>query len=106
MAIEMIDMARSREEMEEDKAETAGAVSAKYDPPKYPWGLCIRLDNDILSKLGLGLPEVGDLIDLCATAKVTSVSSRDTENGADSCVELQITHLGLEEEEEDEEGVY
>lgn len=104
MAIELIDMAKTPEEYAEEKA--VYESSATYNPPKYPYGLCICLDGDMLDRLGLTLPEVGDTIDLCAFAKVTSVSSSERENGSDRRVELQITHLGLEEEEEDEEGTY
>lgn len=103
MAIELIDMAKTPQEYAEEKAEVS---APEYNPPKYPYGLCICLDEEMLAKLGLPLPEVGDTIDLCAFAKVTSVSSNENENGASSRVELQITHLGLEEEEEDEEGMY
>jgi hypothetical protein len=72
--------------------------------------LCIRLDHETLEKLDLlecvkeGECEPGDFIHVFALAKVTHVSKHDTGDGEKCCVELQITHMGLEDEDEDEEN--
>jgi len=99
----MVDMAHTPAEMKE---EAASSIPCSTGAPKYPYGLCIRLGKDELEKLDLGCDcEVGDMIHLFAMAKVTSVSAYETENGSSQNVELQITHLGLENEEEEEEEV-
>ena len=71
----------------------------------YPFGLCIHLNADDLERLGLEADcEVGDFLHGMFFAKVTSL----THHGGGSRVELQITHLALEDEStetgEDDEG--
>ena len=65
---------------------------------QYPYGLRISLCHTELEKLGLELPDVGDVIDLRAFAVVTSVSSNDGEYGSSCRVELQIEKLAVENE--------
>lgn len=96
----MVDMALSPKEAEDECAPA-------YDPakgPKYPYGLSIRLTQEELDKLQLSASdvEVGDIVHIMAFAKVTSVSSSETQEGANSCVELQI--IALASEDEDDEG--
>lgn len=71
--------------------------------PKYPYGLCISLCQDELDKLNLSEEElcVGDMLHLHCLAKVTSVSSNETEDGSYSRVELVITHIAAESEDEE-----
>ena len=76
--------------------------------PTYPYGLCLALSEDELEKLGLDgdLPKVGMMIHLVAMAKVTSVSQNEretTDGGKKNCcrVELQITHLATENEDDE-----
>ncbi|MDE2233605.1 MAG: hypothetical protein KGJ90_05910 [Patescibacteria group bacterium] len=73
----------------------------------YPYGLAICLEDVDLDKLDLDDDvEVGDMIHFHAMAKVSSISTRDSTEGAKKRVELQITHLSAEDEdlenEEDE----
>lgn len=99
----MVDMAQDAEEAKEEMAQPIAASN-----PVYPYGLCISLTEDEIEKLGMeGLPNVGDLMHIMGTAKVTSVSQNEREMGDGSkkqcCrVELQITHLTAEDE--DDEG--
>ena len=105
----MIDMAKDIEEIKEDVAEQAPqADPSKIAVPAYPYGLCLALTEDEMEKLGLGeqLPEVGEMIHLAAMAKVTSVSENEREMSDGSkkrCarVELQITHLATELEDDE-----
>lgn len=103
----MVDMARSPEKVQETQSMPA-AVAA--DQPVYPYGLSISLGKDELEKLGVDHADwqVGDIFHLHALAKVTSVSSHETEGGESCRVELQITHLSGESEdaenEDDEEN--
>lgn len=103
----MIDMARTTDEVR--KEVSSMGLGAKPTAPVYGYGLCISLDENDLAKLGMNgdLPEVGEMIHLAAMAKVTSVSEserEDTDGNKTKCcrVELQITHLAVPENEDDE----
>ena len=105
----MIDMAKTPEQINKEVTESMpnasrSATAVANDLPKYPYGLCITIETEQLDKLGIdGDCEVGDMIHLCAMAKVTSISKREKEGGdSDMRIELQITHLASENE--DEEG--
>ena len=95
----MIDMARTPEEMESKLAPANAAPQA----PIYPSGLSICLCDDELEKLKLDPDHLqrGDILHLFAFAKITSISATDTEAGATNRVELQITHLAGEDEDQE-----
>lgn len=79
----------------ERKKQTQGP-SAVASENEYPYGLCLRLDDGTLEKLGIdSLPKVGATFKVEATAKVTSVSSNEGTGGKNRCVELQVTKLGV-----------
>ncbi len=100
----MVDMAQSKEEIK-DNYPTSVAESDKSGPI-YPWGLCLRLSEKELVKLNLDeQPEIGDMIHLFAMAKVTSVSANSTEGGESRSVELQITQMAVENEDEEDEAM-
>lgn len=69
------------------------------DAPKYPYGLCIRLNDGTLEKLGLAGPlAVGTEVLVVAKAKVTGTSAREDQKGeSESDMELQITDLELQQ---------
>ena len=102
----MIDMALS----DKESADMVSPATAPTKPkgPRYPYGLCVSLDNESMKKLGLStteLPDIGDMIHFMAMATVTSVSSNKVEGGEDCCrVELQITHMSFEDENREEPG--
>lgn len=106
----MVDLARSPAEIKEERAEMRSApMSVAPSVPIYPYGMCLSMDEEVLAKLGLegDLPEVGEMIHLAGMAKVTSVSEREEvqpDGTKKRCcrIELQITHLAAEDE--DEEG--
>lgn len=96
----MVDMAITPKEAEEE-------CSPMCDPsqgPRYPYGLCLSLGQDELDKLQLSASEVevGDVVHIMAFAKVTSVSSSETQEGSSSRVELQIIALASEDEDTEE----
>jgi len=105
----MVDMAKSPAEVKEaiESSTLCGSIDSV---PVYPYGLCIALCEEELAKLGLGgeMPTVGQMIHLAAMAKVTSVSESERE-GKDGTkeksqrLELQITHLATEHEDEEAE---
>lgn len=71
---------------------------AMPDMPKeeYPYGLCIRLDDDSLKKLGLeNLPELGAEMKLSAIVVVKGKSMSEHENHKHKSLELQITEMDL-----------
>ena len=99
----------SMELSDDEIIDTMACVPALKDQPKFPYGLRISLNEGSLKKLeaaGLeGQPEVGDYIDLRCFARVTSVSSNETEGGTMRCVELQCEQLAIEDENrEDSRG--
>lgn len=100
----MIDMAKMPEEIKED-VEQNTANPTPYKGPRYPYGLALCLGKEELKKLDLDEdPEVGDTIHLFALAKVTSASQSERADGTtESRVELQITHLGVEDEDDENE---
>jgi len=97
-SIKMQDMGKTPDEAKEDM----GPLDVPSVTNRYPYGLCISLDEDQLKKLDLEKPDVGDMIHLFAMARVTSVSENEKSDGSKCCrVELQITHLGLEDENDE-----
>jgi hypothetical protein len=88
--------------------ETMSKPTALVDRPSYPWGLGLNLDNETLKKLELGgLPPVGRSMILVARVDVVNVSEHEAkgEDGktvANRHVGLQITEMGLGENEDSE----
>lgn len=94
------------QDMKMDQKEKTEFMSPS--PPDYPYGLCISLCEDELEKLNLDDSEVsvGDMVHLVCMATVTSISKHDSEMNGPSCrVELQITHIAAEDEDEETKGV-
>lgn len=68
----------------------------KPEMPEYPWGLQLDLNNDVLQKLGISLPQVGTTLLLHARAEVKRVSASDEMGGEKRMsVTLQITDMAL-----------
>lgn len=99
-----IDMAKTATELHLDKPE---AVTPKAPAlPVYPYGLGICLTQEELDKLDLdGNVQVGDMVHLFCLAKVTSVSTNDTTEGPKTRVEMQITNIAVEDEDEENREV-
>lgn len=89
----MINMQMSKEEA----AEYSGATPSADNAPKYPYGLCLCLNDDAMKKLGLTtLPAVGTKMNLTAVVVVTSVGSSQQQDGdAEVRADLQITDMEL-----------
>jgi hypothetical protein len=96
----MISMERTK--AEKDAAQKEYEVGPSSGPD-YPYGLCLTLQKEELAKLGItDLPEVGDEMEMDIRVKVVGVRSSASEgNDASKSVDLQITHIGGEEPEED-----
>lgn len=84
-------------DMKNTKAEAKKEMAPSYEPPKYPWGLSINLDNGSLEKLGLEqLPKIGTSMVLTARVEVSSLSEHDSVQGGSSrSLGLQITDMAL-----------
>ena len=102
-SVKMMDMGKTPEEVKEEQKKYDAPMSISDTVNRYPYGLCLSLTDVELAKLKLDIPDAGDMIHLFAMAKVTSVSQNENTKGEKCCrVELQITHLGLENEDEEE----
>lgn len=90
----LVDLAKTKKELAEEKKEYASPVG---DASPYPWGLSIRLESEELSKLGItDLPGVGDEYHFVVVATVTSVNqSARVSQDDEQCVGLQITEMAV-----------
>lgn len=101
----------SMELSQEEKKKAAKGPEAVEAEHKYPYGLTLQLEDDVLDKLGLkDLPKIGTTMTVSAMATVESVSIRENSSDRNSRdISLQITDLGLypaEEEKKSEEVLY
>lgn len=80
------------EQKQKDKVSPCCGPSGSGD--RYPYGLELRLDNDVMEKLGIDLPTVGKEVTVTAKAMVTEASARDTQGDGKrlSCT-LQLQKL-------------
>jgi len=95
----MVDMARTGAEIKD------ASMTAAPSAPIYPYGLAIRLNKEELEKLDVDYDdwEVGDNFHLFCLAKITSIRKSETADGADCCVEMQITEISGESEDDENE---
>jgi hypothetical protein len=100
----MIDMALTPKEEENENGSVG--ILPPTQRPRYPYGLSISLTDAELDKLSMSKDVgVGDMMHIHAMGKVTSVSVNDTEGGQTCRVEMQITHMmGEDEDEENQEA--
>lgn len=96
----LYDMKRTQDERKDQQPDISVG-----ERESYPYGLRIDLDPESLDKLGLSASEfkAGNTVKLMAQAEVkvvTQVESEDQESFPRSNVELQITSLGLKNQED------
>ncbi len=92
MPKDLVSMQLSRSEA---KAQ-AGEVPKEADRPRFPFGLTLHLEDEVLDKLNITeLPKVGSTEELRAVVKVTRISEDDSESGQRRSVGLQITELAF-----------
>lgn len=102
-SVKMMDMGKTPDDIKKEQEGYDKPMSISDTMNRYPYGLCISLTDNELEKLKLPVPDAGDMIHIFAMAKVTSVSQNESADGKKCCrAELQITHLGLENEDEEE----
>ena len=73
--------------------ETQTMVDDDEQKDTYPYGLIIRLEEEELNKLGLGLKQVGQECSFTTAAVVTNVSKEPGEVGGERSMTLQITDM-------------
>jgi len=90
-------MATTLINMEMSAAEAKEESSPEAEAPKYPWGLCISLDDESLKKLNIDkLPEIGAKMRVIAEVEVSAVRAYSSQGGeSESSVDLQITDMVL-----------
>jgi len=99
----MVSMARTPQEKEEAVNLSLPTLASA---PDYPYGLSISLGDAELAKLGFEIGDlaIDDMVHLHCMAVVTSTSHNAVSGGPDCCrVELQITHISAEDENEENE---
>ncbi len=94
MLRKMVNMARSVEEIKD-------SASPIINTPLYSYGLTLRFDQETMDKLNLDYSdvEVGDMLHMVNMVEVTSVSKHDNGSGHQCCIEMTVTHIGLENED-------
>lgn len=71
----LIDLKYTAAEKSEEVSE--GEVGPDGQPAEYPWGLCIRLEDEEITKLGLaGKLQAGGAIHFNATAHICSTTQK------------------------------
>lgn len=94
----MMSMARTPAEM----AEEAPMAIMAQRVPVYPYGLSLSFDDETMAKLDIDDDcEVGDIVHFFALARVTAVSANETSDGKRMRVELQITDMSVESEDDE-----
>jgi hypothetical protein len=103
MATNLVNMQLpKRDKSYEEKMYTTMA-SSDDDSPKYPWGLCITLDDQSLKQLGITkMPDVDDVLTITAKAEITSVSANQSQDGTHRSLSLQITDMAIGSTSSDE----
>ncbi len=95
----MQDLKISKKEAEK-KSESM--VIGSSDQERYPYGLRLDLNDDTLKKLGITkLPAVGTVLMFEAKAKVVGSRQSATESSDNRSIELQITHLDMEMDDDE-----
>jgi hypothetical protein len=87
-------MAMISMKQEAEREEMPGEI--EYEEPMYPYGLCIRLEQDQMEKLSITtLPSVGTEMTITAKVFVKGTSAYETQGGKDMSMELQITDMEI-----------
>ena len=88
---------------EEDRKHEAMEAEKPSKPPRYPYGLLIRLESDQIEALGLDeMPDIGAEVNLCGAGCVESLNMGY--NGEGPTMSIQIKALAVEISDDDEKG--
>ncbi len=87
-------MAMISMKQEPEREEAPGEI--EYEEPMYPYGLCLRLEQDQMEKLSITtLPSVGTEMTITAKVFVKGTSAYETQGGKDMSMDLQITDMEI-----------
>jgi hypothetical protein len=79
--------------MSKKEAKREHAIEAR-DEPRYPYGLTLNLDKNVLDKLGIDkLPEVGDEMIVAGIGVIESAHEHSRQSGKDRSVSIQLQKL-------------
>lgn len=68
-----------------------------YEGDKYPWGLRLDLNSDVMKKLDVdSLPKTGSEVTIRAKARVVSTSINDRNGKQEKRMELQIVAMEID----------
>lgn len=83
--------------VQEPKEAEKPATAPSVDQPRFPYGLCIRLDEQSIKKLGWkDLPKAKTPVTIEAKGVVVSTRISEGAEYSSMGVEIQITHLGVD----------
>jgi Major coat protein-like len=95
--MKMTSMMLPKQKMD-DKQEMGAGMPMDMSEEKYPYGLCISLDEEQIKALGMtDLPKAGAGMTVLAKCTVKCVRSEEVKDGMERHVELQITDMGIED---------
>ena len=91
---------KSMELPKKTKAELKPQTIPSYeDREKYPWGLKINCDNEILDLLGLNIDsmKIGETVTVEAKAEIMGLAqTEEKDRKRRRRMEIQITHMAIE----------
>lgn len=91
----LVNLKKTIEEKKED------AEVSILDRADYPYGLRLHLETDVVKKLEMSKPSLGDMIPIIASAEVVSINKED--NGEGFSIALQITDMDIKKVKEEKE---
>jgi len=99
----LVDMKLSKKEVKKERDSFMGPES---NGPKYPWGLSLDLNDEVLEKLGVSAKDfkVGEDVVIKAKAKIKRLGSNEDEADKRESIDLQITHLEVVSSDKFEEA--
>lgn len=97
--MKLVDMKMSKEEAKKNGMAVETSPGKADNGPKYPWGLEISLENDVLDKLGINIDtaRIGKEYTISAVCETTSISENESKNGSSyKTIRLQIKKMSVE----------
>jgi hypothetical protein len=80
-------------EIKKEKSEECTALSDDY---RYPYGLQILIENDLLAQLKVQNLPLGEVVMIHAKAFVSSKSSHESGESQSVCMNFQLTEIEIQ----------
>jgi Major coat protein-like len=98
----LISLAYTPAELKAQQKRNAAPSTSPGDQPKYPYGFSLRLENDIIKKLGFDTNrKIGAKFTLRCIVEVVDKGERITVSGTKRNMELQIIAVAVEDGKSD-----